>query len=141
MNHQAELFAGIKQVYNSLDAGNMDKLNEIYSDQIRFEDPFRKIVGLAALKAYFKGLYQNLSEARFDFLNETLNDNLIYLEWELHFRHSRLNKGLPIAVQGISKLTFSEKIDTHRDYFDSSQMLYEHIPLLRHPIRWIKQRA
>jgi len=60
--------------------------------------------------------------------------------WEMTFAHPQLNKGKSILVPGNSHIKFDHKIYYHRDYFDTTSMLYEYIPLLGFIIKKIKQR-
>lgn len=137
---QIALLEQIKRVYANMAFDTIDQLTMIYDDSIQFEDPFRKIDGLANLKTYFGEMYRNIKNPAFHFSNETIAGQYIFLEWVLSFQHPYLNSGKPVQVPGISKLTVTDKIITHRDYFDSAQMLFEQIPVLRFPIRWLKQR-
>jgi hypothetical protein len=36
------------QLFNELDKGNLQRLQEIYSEDIRFQDPFSRVEGLDA---------------------------------------------------------------------------------------------
>jgi len=57
------------------------------------------------------------------------------------YQHPSLNKGQPIKVEGASKLVVQDdRIISHRDYFDAGNLLYEHIPVLKNVIRFLKRR-
>lgn len=63
------------------------------------------------------------------------------LTWTMSYQHPKLNGGKTIAVKGASQLNFDEKrIVRHRDYFDGGALLYEHIPLLKRVIFFLKNR-
>ncbi|HET8708435.1 MAG TPA: nuclear transport factor 2 family protein [Pseudomonadales bacterium] len=138
-NQQQAIISNLKRIYNQIDADHLDLLDQIYAPNIQFQDPFRSIQGLSALKNYFSEMYKNTSHTNFIFSGEASSGDTVFMEWRLTFSHPRLNGGKDIHVPGVSKLVLEEKITSHRDYFDSSQMLFEHIPLLRHPILWLKR--
>lgn len=130
----AERFAG-------LDANNLDRLGELYSDDILFRDPLHEVHGLPAVRDYFAELYANISELRFDFYGfDQSAEGEGYLRWTMSYRHPRLRGGALIRVEGCSHLRWRDKVYQHRDYFDAGALLYEHLPILGRVIAWLKGR-
>lgn len=130
----AERFAG-------LDASNLDRLRELYSDDILFRDPLHEVRGLPAVRGYFGELYANVSELRFDFYGfDQSAEGEGYLRWTMSYRHPRLRGGALIRVEGCSHLRWRDKVYQHRDYFDAGALLYEHLPILGRAIAWLKGR-
>ncbi len=130
----AERFAG-------LDASNLDRLGELYSDDILFRDPLHEVRGLPAVRGYFGELYANISELRFDFYGfDQSAEGEGYLRWTMSYRHPRLRGGELIRVEGCSHLRWRDKVYQHRDYFDAGALLYEHLPILGRVIAWLKGR-
>lgn len=130
----AERFAG-------LDASNLDRLGELYSDDILFRDPLHEVRGLPAVRGYFGELYANVSELRFDFYGfDQSAEGEGYLRWTMSYRHPRLRGGELIRVEGCSHLRWRDKVYQHRDYFDAGALLYEHLPILGRVIAWLKGR-
>ncbi|QKE62303.1 nuclear transport factor 2 family protein [Aquipseudomonas campi] len=130
----AERFAG-------LDASNLDRLRELYSDDILFRDPLHEVRGLPAVRGYFGELYANVSELRFDFYGfDQSAEGEGYLRWTMSYRHPRLRGGALIRVEGCSHLRWRDKVYQHRDYFDAGALLYEHLPILGRVIAWLKGR-
>ncbi|TBU96323.1 nuclear transport factor 2 family protein [Phytopseudomonas dryadis] len=128
--------------FAALDKHNLDRLGELYSDDIQFRDPLHRIEGLAALHRYFEQLYGNVTELHFDFHGHDLvAEGEGYLRWSMRYRHPRLAAGQPITLPGCSHLRWhSDKVYQHRDYFDAGHLLYEHLPLFGVLIRWLKGR-
>ena len=68
------LMRGVKQVIatdNSESAlrcaqDNLQRLTEIYSADVHFQDPLHQVNGMAALTNYFANLYQNITHIEFD---------------------------------------------------------------------------
>lgn len=137
----AEFLQRFATAFSSLDASNLDKLGELYSDDVHFQDPLHEIQGLPALRAYFQELYANVQELHFQFYGfDQLYPGAGYLRWKMSFRHPRLRGGRLIEVEGCSHLQWSNKVYAHRDYFDAGALLYEHLPLLGRLIGWLKSR-
>lgn len=129
-------------VYRHLNSDNLNRLEDIYTQEIRFVDPAHEILGLDALTNYFKNLYRNIDPPEFRFGHYLRSDTDGYVQWEMDFSHCRLKGGRTIIVPGTSYLRFdtSDKVLLHRDYFDLGAMLYEQLPLLGRIITFIKRR-
>jgi len=127
--------------FAALDAGNLARLGELYSDDVLFRDPLHEVRGLPALQRYFAEMYANVGRLDFDFHGfDQVCDGEGYLRWTMHFRHPRLRGGARISVDGCSHLLWWDKVYQHRDYFDAGAMLYEHLPLMGGVIAWLKRR-
>jgi hypothetical protein len=128
--------------YQRLNRDNLDLLDTIYSDDVRFSDPAHSLTGLAALRDYFIELYANVVHIRFDFADPHVCADQVFVTWRMRLRHSRLNRGGEIEVPGISCLHFTDdgRVDEHRDYFDLGVLLYEQLPLLGCVVRAVKRR-
>lgn len=128
-------------LYQMLNKDNLHLLSLVYDENIIFQDPMHKVVGLEALTQYFSRLYQNVSHIRFDIQHVSQSVDEAALYWVMEYTHPKLNHGRMISVDGMTRLTFSHRVTLHRDYFDVGQMLYEHVPLMGYGIQLLKQRA
>jgi hypothetical protein len=127
--------------FAQLDKDNLQRLGELYTDDVRFTDPLHKVQGLGQLHDYFVELYANVNELRFDFHGfDQIGEGEGYLRWVMSYRHPRLAGGRLIRVDGCSHLRWRDKVYCHRDYFDAGAMLYEHLPILGRAIAWLKRR-
>ncbi|SFU00714.1 nuclear transport factor 2 family protein [Pseudomonas marincola] len=127
--------------FNALNAGNLDRLGEMYSDDLAFTDPMHSINGLSDFKAYMREMYANVEQIEFIFEGcDYVAEDQGYLRWTMRFRHPRLAAGKQIEVPGCSHLRWREKVYYHRDYFDAGAMLYEHLPVMGAVINWLKRR-
>jgi ketosteroid isomerase-like protein len=127
--------------YTDLASMKIEALKDIYSDDVTFIDPIASHQGLPAVEGYFSKLLKNAKFCEFD-IHETLaaGDRAYVVNWTMRFTSRRINKGRPVSVDGISKLTLeNNKIVFHRDYYDLGQMVYEHVPLLGRIIKKIKR--
>jgi len=130
-----------KQTYNRLNAQSLGLLNELYSHDVVFQDPFRRLSGLPALTEYFAELYRHVELSSFVFEDEVVQGNSAMLTWTMSLKHPRLNGGDVVTVPGSTHIRFRDKVTYHRDYFDGGAMLYEHLPLIGLVIRMIKERV
>jgi hypothetical protein len=127
--------------FAGLDAGNLHRLDQLYSDDVQFRDPLHQIEGLPALTNYFAQLYANVSDLGFHFHDiDTVREGAGYLRWTMHFRHPRLRRGQRIEVDGCSCLRWRDRVYLHQDYFDAGALLYQHLPLMGPAIGWLKGR-
>jgi hypothetical protein len=127
--------------FAALDASNLHRLKQLYSDDVRFTDPLHDIQSLTALQDYFAQLYANVSELGFSFHGyDQVEEGSGYLRWTMHYRHPRLHRGQLIEVEGCSFLLWHDKVYRHRDYFDAGALLYEHLPIMGSAIGWLKGR-
>lgn len=142
--------------YTDLASMRVEQLADIYSNDVTFIDPIATHSGITAVKEYFSKLLQNAKHCTFaihsieqtvsvptesDAESKNATDRSSYLvTWKMSFTSSRINKGQPIHVDGVSQLKIiDDKITYHRDYYDLGQMIYENIPLLGKLIKRIKR--
>lgn len=128
-------------LYQNLNKDNLIRLKEVYSDDIQFIDPIHEVNGIDALINYFENLYQNMEQCQFQIKQVIEQQGEACLVWSMHYSHKKIKNGQKICVDGCSHISFSNKIDRHRDYLDLGQMLYEQLPLLGPVIKTIKKRA
>ena len=130
-----------KQIYGQLNAQSLGLLSELYSDDVKFQDPFHQIAGFSALRQYFADLYAQVESCSFKFEEDVTQGNDSVLMWTMFLKHSRLNGGLVVTVPGSTHIRFRDRVSYHRDYFDAGAMLYEQLPLIGRVIRIIKRRV
>ncbi|HAF91451.1 MAG TPA: transcriptional regulator [Pseudomonas sp.] len=129
--------------FSGLDASNLHRLGELYSDSVHFSDPLHEVWGLDELERYFAQLYANVQALEFEFFAfDQVRDGQGYLRWLMTYEHPRLNAGKPISLEGCSLLRWNldGKVERHRDYFDAGALLYQHVPLMGGAIRWLRRR-
>lgn len=130
------------ELYRTLDASNLEALQEVYRKDIHFVDPAHDIKGLDDLTKYFDHLYTAVDHVVFVFHPPLVVNNSASIRWEMRFSHRRLAQGKVLTMDGMSYIEFDDagKVYFHRDYFDLGAMLYEHIPLLGRLVLNIKKR-
>ncbi len=139
MNTDTPIIEQFKDYFRVLHQSDLSQLRKLYSDRIVFKDPVHQIRGLVELEDYFTSMCADLSDCRFEYLDELTNDGAAYIKWMMHFKHPKLGNRL-ISVRGVSHLQISDKIEFHEDFYDMGAMLYEQLPLLGNVTRWLKLR-
>jgi len=139
MKTEAPIMQRFKDYFRVLHESDLSQLRQIYADGIVFKDPVHEIRGLVELEDYFTTMCADLSDCRFEYLDELQNDSAAYVKWLMHFKHPRLGNRL-ISVRGVSHLQISDKIDYHEDFYDMGAMLYEQLPVLGNVTRWLRLR-
>lgn len=133
-----EIVKKFKGYFASMDLNDDSVMSEIYAEHIEFQDPVHRISGLSELKSYFSRLNKNLLEGSFKFTDESIIDDKVYLTWEMNLRLKKPRK--KVQAQGISVLLITDKVISHRDYFDAGELFYENIPILGGIIKALKKR-
>lgn len=132
----------IKHVFTNLRADNLHILDDFYAKDTEFIDPLGKHKGIESVRSYYKGLYQNVKEIKFDYQDIISNGNTHVLVWKMTLKAQGLNGGNPVIVDGNSYIKFNQQdlVIYHRDYFDMGEFIYEHIPILGWTIQKVKNR-
>ena len=139
MNTNASLIERFKAYFKALHESDLSLLRTIYADNIVFKDPVHEIKGLVELEDYFTSMCADLSDCRFEYLDELVTDDVAYVKWVMHFKHPKLGNRL-ISVRGVSHLKLGDKIEFHEDFYDMGAMLYEQLPVLGNVTRWLRLR-
>lgn len=126
--------------YARLGGHTVSQMEKLYDRNVVFRDPVHGIRGLLPLQDYMKGLVAGVHSCRFDCHEWIVDADRACVLWDMQLRHPSLRSGERITVRGMSRLHFGEQILLHEDAYDLGAMLYEHVPLMGHGIRWLKQR-
>ena len=134
------LIQDLQYYYRDFLAGDPAALENLYDDRVVFCDPLHRIEGIAALKRYFAGMAEGLTECRFEFDEPTRAEGSACLPWYMHYAHRALNGGKPLTLRGCSLLHYGERVYYHEDFYDLGAMVYERAPLIGPLIRGLKSR-
>ena len=133
------LIERLKDNFSDLHQTDWSKLGDIYAEDVVFKDPVHEVRGLVSLEDYFTSMCSDLTDCRFEYLDEVVTERAAYVKWAMHFKHPRLGNRL-ISVRGVSHLKFGNKIEYHEDFYDMGAMLYDQLPVLGNVTRWLKMR-
>ncbi|MDC8832785.1 nuclear transport factor 2 family protein [Alteromonas gilva] len=139
-------------LYRDLAQIDIEDLASIYHQDVVFIDPVTTHHGLTAVNTYFKGLLDATESCQFEINNwhniasndshqnaSSAMDCSDVLEWTMKLKLSGKPNWIELAGVTLLKVV-DDKILYHRDYYDLGEMVYEHIPLLKHIIKFIKKK-
>jgi limonene-1,2-epoxide hydrolase len=128
-----------KEAFARLGPTTEMSMDELYDPDVEFMDPFQHIRGRAELAAYFRRLNARVESATFEFTDRVVEDDRAALSWVMTAHTKRPRQ--TVVLSGVSLLRYTDRIVSHRDYFDVGEMLYERIPGLWRVLRWVKRKA
>ena len=117
--------------YNGLSHAGLTQLGDLYTQDVAFVDPVHQINGRQQLIEYFSHAYQRLTYCQFEAISQTDSEQLSFISWIMTLSHPAIGKGKPIEVHGCTELRWREEhICYHRDYYDLTELVYQHLPIL-----------
>lgn len=127
--------------YSALQPEHLAQIEQLYTADARFKDPFNEVQGVAAIRGIFEHMFHRLDHPRFVVTQQVVDDDRAFLVWDFHF--SFRGEATPRTIRGGSFLrcTPDGRVSDHRDYWDAAEELYEKIPVLGAVMRWLKRRA
>ncbi len=139
MNSERAIIDRFKDYFRALHRADLSSLRELYSANLVFRDPVHEVRGIVELEDYYAGMCADLSECRFEYLDESIAERSAYIKWIMHYKHPKLGNRL-ISVRGVSHIRWGDKIEFQEDFYDMGAMLYEQLPLLGNVTRWLRLR-
>ena len=129
-------------LFEGLTAADLPRLDEVYSAQARFKDPFNTVQGVPAIQRIFAHMFKTLDGPRFTVLSAVAQGSDVFLTWDFRLR-TRGVGAQDMVIHGASHLQFDAdgRVALHRDYWDAAEELYEKLPVVGTLMRWLKRRA
>ena len=128
--------------FERLQAGDVQRLAELYVDDAFFKDPFNEVHTRAGIERIFGHMFTALVGPRFEIRDAVLQGDQCFLTWDFRFRMKRFARDEQL-IRGASQIRFAPdgRIAMHRDWWDAAEELYEKLPLVGGLMRWLKRRA
>lgn len=129
--------------FETLSPQQLERLDELYSADAHFKDPFNEVQGVAPIAQIFRHMYASLDNPRFIVTGQVAQGNQCFLTWQFKFGFKNFHKGVEQSITGASHLVLAPdgRIQMHRDYWDAAEELYEKLPVVGSLMRWLKKRA
>ncbi|MGD9774651.1 nuclear transport factor 2 family protein [Diaphorobacter sp.] len=133
--------ARLAQLYEQLTPDHLDHLADYYAADARFKDPFNDVRGVPAIRAIFAHMFASLDQPRFVVTQQLAQGTQAFLAWEFHFRLRRWQAGVDQCIHGATLVHFDAtgRVTLHRDYWDTSEELYQKLPVLGPLMRWLRR--
>lgn len=137
--HCPESMTAVTRLFKELTAAKLDRLGDIYSPGIVFQDPIHESHGLTQLRDVFARRLATPGGIAVELLDAHGDDRTGFLLWTRKYQQ----RGEPREIRGTSHFKFATdgRISEQRDQWDASFVLYGEFPLLGWLMRKIKQRA
>lgn len=118
----------------------IDSTDQIYARKLYFNDTLVTLFDRNALQDHLLATAKRLNYMSLEPLKVIRDENQIYLIWVMEARFSLLGKERLSRTIGITQLRFNERgqVFFHQDFWDSSQGLDQHLPLLGPVTRWLR---
>ena len=136
-----EILSRFINFYNPLDQDHIaNDMDQIYAEDLYFNDTLVTLLERNALQEHLLATAERLSHMSLQPVNVIRDDNQIYLVWVMEARFSLLGRERLSRTIGISQLRFNSngKVFFHQDFWDSSQGLDQHLPVLGPMTRWLR---
>lgn len=117
----------------------LDRLDQVFAPDIRFQDPFNDSRGYDALRGVLMSMFRHLDEARFVVTRAAdAGDGIWLLRWDFTCRF----RGRDWQLPGMSEVWLGDdgRATIHIDHWDSGTHFYARLPLLGGLIRLIRRR-
>lgn len=133
---------GIVRFFETLEAGTVPHLGEIYTEDAAFKDPFNDVRTLADIQRIFAHMFEEMHEPRFKVMQRIVDGSDAVLIWDFTFRLRKFRPAQAWRIHGASHLTLAPdgRIARHRDYWDTGEELYAKLPGIGPVIRWLMRR-
>lgn len=142
---------GIKAAVNAaldylgrLSPESLVELGKHYSENVYFKDPFQEVRGLAAVQTIYSHMFSALKQPRFVITSHVQQGPVCFVTWDFNFAVGSWQAGKTQCIRGATELRMHQTIDgwrieSHRDYWDTAEELYEKLPILGALMRWLKR--
>jgi hypothetical protein len=118
-------------------------LDQTYAPDVWFNDTLKTIRGREALREYLRHSAEAVEACKVTVDEVTRTANGEYLaRWTMTIRFKRFKKGIDTSTIGISLLRFNADglVALHQDFWDATQGIFDHVPLIGWAIGKIKRR-
>lgn len=124
--------------YATLAPATLARLPDFYAADAHFKDPFNDVAGLAAITRIFAHMFETTEQPRFVIIERMAQGTQGFATWRFEFGL----KGRQYTVLGASHLRFDDsgRVCEHRDYWDAAEELWQKLPVIGPPVRWLRGR-
>jgi len=132
--------------FEHLQSADLSRLDEFYTTDAQFKDPFNQVQGLPAIAHVFEHMFEALQAPRFVITTHVLQGEQCFVTWDFLFAIPRMEDGQTQTIRGATHFVLREeagvwRVAVHRDYWDAAEELYEKLPVVGSLMRWLKKRA
>ena len=124
--------------YAALTPQSIHDVAHFYQTDAYFRDPFNDVRGVAKIEAIFAHMFATTESPRFIIDQRIEQAHQAFVTWTFEFTL----KGKAYSVVGGSHFIFDDHglVTSHRDYWDAAEELFQKLPIVGAPIRWLRRR-
>lgn len=124
--------------YQALTPQSLARLDEFYTVDAYFKDPFQEFRSRALLRRVYEHMFATLEQPRFEITGTVCEGDQAFLIWNMRFRSG----GRAMTLHGSTHLAFAPdgRVCRHRDYWDAAEELYEKLPVIGWLLRQLKKK-
>jgi ketosteroid isomerase-like protein len=132
--------------FEHLQPADVARINELYTADAQFKDPFNEVQGLPAIERIFAHMFEALDAPRFVITTQVQQGAQCFVTWDFVFAMPRMDGGKAQTIRGATHFVLREeqgvwRVAVHRDYWDTAEELYEKLPVVGSLMRWLKRQA
>lgn len=122
--------------FENFNADSIARLDQFYTEDCYFRDPFNEVHNRAELKALFTEMLK-LKDLSFEVKERIQQDDRAFINWDFRFKIL----GKDQCIHGGSLLHFAAdgKVTRHVDYWDAAEGVYEKLPGFGALVRLVKK--
>ncbi|MFC3195460.1 nuclear transport factor 2 family protein [Marinicella sediminis] len=135
--HDVESTFGI--IFSDFKSGATESnIRSVYANELYFNDTLKIIYNIDDLVSYMSESAAHVDSTTVDILDVIRSDQDYFIRWSMKMKLSVRGKSINSHSIGMTQLRFNEagKVVFHQDFWDASEALYEHLPILG---RWVKK--
>ncbi|MFP1683487.1 nuclear transport factor 2 family protein [Alloalcanivorax sp. C16-1] len=129
-------------LYSPIDVDYIEAhLDEVYAPELYFNDTLATIYDRDTLKAHMLKTAERLDYMNLDVQQTWRDGQDVFLRWIMETHFSIMGSEREARTIGISQLRFDDqgRVIFHQDFWDSSQGLDQHLPILGTVTRWLRE--
>jgi hypothetical protein len=128
--------------FETLEPPSVATMSSIYTEDAYFKDPFNEVRRVQDIQAIFTRMFEALEGPRFVVTNRLCEGGQVMLEWDFHFRIRSFRPARAWRVHGVSHLRLAAdgRVSYHRDFWDTGEELYAHLPGIGAVVRFLRRR-
>lgn len=122
--------------YGELTPESLPRIGEFYAVDAVFKDPFNTVRGLPAISAIYDHMFRTTERPRFVIRERIVQADQAFVTWDFSFAL----KGRAYNIVGGTHFHFDAQglVVDHRDYWDAAEELWQKLPLIGGPVRWLR---
>jgi hypothetical protein len=124
--------------YSTMTPDTVSDARRYYAPDAAFRDPFNDVHGVGAIEAVLRHMFETTTEPRFIIRERIVQAEQAFVTWLFVFEL----RGKAYCIEGGSHLRFNADglVASHRDYWDAAEELFQKLPVVGAPIRWLRRR-